>query len=132
MLASNLLVSSLVAYAAAKNINIAVSNATAANIMIPASVTADKGDTVTFHFFPRNHDVIQGSLEKPCQPLAGGFNSGFIPSAAGEANSSFIINIADTNPIWYYCSQATHCNLGMAGVINPPYVLLCRISISKY
>jgi hypothetical protein len=37
----------------------------------------------------------------------------------------FTITINDTNPIWLYCSQTqgSHCQAGMAMVINPPYVL---------
>lgn len=32
----------------------------------------------------------------------------------------FTIAINDTKPIWFYCSQAKHCQSGMVGVINAP------------
>ena len=50
----------------------------------PESVTADVGDLLQFHFYPRNHSVVQGSFSTPCQPLAGGAYSGFEVVAAGE------------------------------------------------
>jgi plastocyanin len=122
MYASYILTSCLAAIAAAKTIPVSVSNATIGLVFTPASLTADVGDVVTFHFFPRNHSVAQGSLEAPCKPLAANsFFSGFVPIANGTSNTTFSITIADKNPIWYYCSQAKHCNAGMAGVINPPY-----------
>ena len=67
----------------------------------------------------QNHSVAQGSFQSPCSPLDNGFFSGYVPSAAGEAPNSFVITVQDTNPIYYYCSQASHCQAGMIGIINP-------------
>ena len=50
----------------------------------PESVTADIGDLLQFHFYPKNHSVVQGSFSTPCQPLAGGVYSGFEVVEAGE------------------------------------------------
>ena len=50
----------------------------------PESVTADVGDLLQFHFYPKNHSVVQGSFSTPCQPLAGGAYSGFEIVEAGE------------------------------------------------
>ncbi len=50
----------------------------------PESVTADVGDLLDFHFYPKNHSVVQGTFSSPCQPLAGGVYSGFMPEEAGE------------------------------------------------
>ena len=50
----------------------------------PESVTADVGDLLQFHFYPKNHSVVQGSFSTPCQPLAGGVYSGFEIVEAGE------------------------------------------------
>jgi len=33
---------------------------------------------------------------------------------------TYTIQINDTKPIWYYCSQGPHCQEGMVGVINAP------------
>lgn len=120
MFAQSLLLGSLAAIASAANLNIQVSDNNAALVFTPENTTAKVGDTVTFHFYPKNHDVVQGSLAAPCAPLKDGFFSGFIPSSAGEANKTFAITVKDDKPIWFYCSQGKHCNAGMAGVINPP------------
>ena len=50
----------------------------------PEAVTADVGDLLQFSFYPKNHSVAQGSLSAPCQPLAGGVYSGFMPVEIGE------------------------------------------------
>lgn len=50
------------------------------------------------------------------------FFSGFMPSnaslvAAGN-QLTYTIRVMDMKPIWYYCSQAKHCQSGMVGAIN--------------
>ncbi|KAK0715208.1 hypothetical protein B0H67DRAFT_488705 [Lasiosphaeris hirsuta] len=77
---------------------------------------------VEFLFNPRNHTVTQSSFEKPCQPLDGGFSSGFVATTASPSGASFKIVIADTKPIWFYCGQVNgnHCQSGMVGSINAP------------
>lgn len=30
----------------------------------------------------------------------------------------FTVMVNDTNPIWFYCATAKHCQGGMVGVIN--------------
>jgi plastocyanin len=53
----------------------------------PNSVTADMGDVVEFHFFPKNHSVVAGDFQNPCHPApTGGFFSGFFPTANGTEN----------------------------------------------
>jgi plastocyanin len=84
----------------------------------PNNLTAAQGDTVTFHYYPKAHSVVQAAFASPCQPLSGGFFSGFVPSSTGEANMTFVITVNSTKPIWYYCSQGMHCQAGMVGVIN--------------
>jgi plastocyanin len=34
------------------------------------------GDTITFQFLPSGHTATEGTLATPCDPLAGGFDSG--------------------------------------------------------
>lgn len=94
----------------------------------PNTITAAKGETVEFHFFPSAHSVTQSAFETPCTPINGtGFFSGIITTASGENANVFTIAINDTNPIWFYCAFPGHCNAGMAGVINPPYgSSMCR------
>ena len=60
----------------------------------PDSVTADVGDQLDFHFYPKNHSVVQSAFSSPCLPLAGGVYSGFVPEEAGEG----VCPIAITTP----------------------------------
>ena len=92
----------------------------------PSVTTAATGDTVVFHFYPRNHSVARSSFESPCNHIENGFYSGFIPSSNGEAPDTFVITVSDSNPIWLYCPQFGHCQGGQVGVINPPCVFPFR------
>jgi plastocyanin len=52
----------------------------------PNTTYAAVGDTVVFTFYPRNHNVVQGSFDTPCMSNStGGIYSGFIPSTTGVA-----------------------------------------------
>lgn len=89
----------------------------------PENVVAEVGDIVEWHFLPKNHSVAQSSFGQPCVPdasLAQPFFSGFQPIDTAQAPNVFQIVVNDKNPIWYYCAQTTgsHCQKGMAGVIN--------------
>ncbi|OCL14251.1 Cupredoxin [Glonium stellatum] len=87
----------------------------------PNTTTAANGDTVTFHFYPMKHSVVQAAFATPCEPMAGGFYSGFVPTSSGESMTTFMITVNETTkPIWFYCSQASHCQSGMVGAINAP------------
>jgi plastocyanin len=85
----------------------------------PNSITAAEGDTVVFHFWPGDHDVVQGDFDTPCS-TSGGFYSGFVNPESGASSVTFTITINDTNPIWIYCSQTEHCQEGMVMAINAP------------
>ncbi|KXX73404.1 hypothetical protein MMYC01_209579 [Madurella mycetomatis] len=91
---------------------------------VPAVIHAREGDTVTYTFFARNHSVTQSSFSEPCQPLAGGLFSGFVPNQSPDVASrtTFTVTIHNTDPIWIYCSQPNgdHCQKGMLHAINPP------------
>lgn len=69
----------------------------------------------------QNHSVAAGDYASPCtpqQPATNAFYSGFMPTDQ-QGQLTYTIPIRDTNPIWFYCSQARHCQEGMVGVINP-------------
>ncbi|KAK3935940.1 hypothetical protein QBC46DRAFT_396249 [Diplogelasinospora grovesii] len=91
---------------------------------VPETLNAVVGDTVTYQFFAKNHSVTQSSFADPCHPLAGGFFSGFNPSASTDTASptTWTITVNDTKPIWVYCGQTTgnHCQSGMVHAINAP------------
>ncbi|KAI0065956.1 hypothetical protein BV25DRAFT_1619270 [Artomyces pyxidatus] len=94
---------------------------------IPPSITASEGSVVTFQFAgnPGNHSITQSSFSSPCQPLTGGFDSGFVFIPQGtETFPTFELTITNgSQPIWFYCKQlspAPHCQAGMVGAINAP------------
>ncbi|KNG48202.1 hypothetical protein DDE82_007128 [Stemphylium lycopersici] len=102
---------------------VAVSNKAGDLVFKPDSVQAAEGDTVTFKFWPKNHSVAQATFANPCQPMSGGFWSGFVPTSDMESVASTTFTYEVTNasaPIWFYCTQGMHCQNGMVGVINPP------------
>ena len=86
----------------------------------PETVTADKGDVLEFHFYPKNHSVAQSTFDKPCIADETGIWSGFVPVAQDVGNETFSVTINGTDPLWIYCTQGDHCNEGMAMVVNEP------------
>jgi len=93
--------------------------------MVPESVSVEPGTMIQFHFYPQNHSVVRSTFDQPCKPIEQsqpgskiGFFSGFMP--VKDTMGTFTIWVADSNPIWFYCSQGKHCQDGMVGVINPP------------
>ncbi|KAJ2906362.1 hypothetical protein MKZ38_002078 [Zalerion maritima] len=90
----------------------------------PEDLVATVGDTITYHFYAKNHSVTQSSFQEPCKPLEGGVFSGFVPvpEAGVESATTFTITVNDTKPIWIYCGQTAgdHCQSGMVSAINAP------------
>ncbi|THU98563.1 hypothetical protein K435DRAFT_856570 [Dendrothele bispora CBS 962.96] len=92
----------------------------------PNNVTAAEGDVINFRFsgVPGNHSVTQSSLTDPCNPLSGGFDSGWVLIPGADAGPTPEWNLTITNasrPLWFYCKQllpAPHCGAGMVGAIN--------------
>jgi plastocyanin len=88
----------------------------------PSTVNANPGDNVIFEFHQKNHTATQSTLDAPCVPKPGGFNSGFVPVAPENTAGPFPkakFTVVDTAPVWVYCAQATHCQQGMVFAINP-------------
>ncbi|KAF2154489.1 hypothetical protein K461DRAFT_293131 [Myriangium duriaei CBS 260.36] len=84
----------------------------------PSSVTAAVGDQIIFDFVHGNHAVTQGDFSNACQPKgASGFNSGVVTKSGSV---TWTITVNSTDPIYYYCPVANHCQQGMAGAINAP------------
>ncbi|KAF2025385.1 hypothetical protein EK21DRAFT_93284 [Setomelanomma holmii] len=113
----------LVGSALATDHVVVVSNKTAGLVFKPDSLEAAQGDTVTFKFWPKNHSVSQSTFAKPCEPMANGFWSGYVPTVSTDAVSNWTYTIEVKNastPLWFYCTQGKHCQGGMVGVINPP------------
>jgi plastocyanin len=110
MLANTLLFAGL---AAAASFQVKVGSG--GNVYEPSTITAQMGDTVEFHFTGSRHDVIQSSFESPCSPSSGGF---FVPIQS-SSTKVFTVNVTSTDPLYFYCSVASHCPGGMVGIINP-------------
>ncbi len=90
-----------------------VSTASAKTIMVdvgkdgltfsPDMITASKGDMLSFHFYPRKHSVVLGTMDKACSPATSGmFYSGFVPTSSGEAVSlfSFFLFFSSLRSTW--------------------------------
>ncbi|KAG9024968.1 hypothetical protein FS837_005130 [Tulasnella sp. UAMH 9824] len=119
-LLASLLVSAPAVLAAPKVWDVTVGGA-AGLVYTPNQVMADVGDILSFHFQFNNHTVTQSSFDAPCAPLAGGFDSGFMPVAM-EATEFPVYNVTvqTTDPIWIYCRQVSHCGMGMVFAANAP------------
>ncbi|EKM82423.1 hypothetical protein AGABI1DRAFT_111050 [Agaricus bisporus var. burnettii JB137-S8] len=71
----------------------------------------------------KNHTVTQSTFPDPCNPMAGGIDSGFQAVTPGsDTIPSWSITINDpSKPLWFYCKQSvpvSHCNMGMVFAIN--------------
>ncbi|PSR97250.1 hypothetical protein BD289DRAFT_362820, partial [Coniella lustricola] len=91
----------------------------------PNSVTARPGDVIQFQFAARNHTVTESLQNSPCQPIdidstaVNGVHSGFIAFDAASGNiGTFDVPVKDTQPMFLYCAQASHCQSGMVMMIN--------------
>ncbi|KAF8209147.1 hypothetical protein K438DRAFT_1712024 [Mycena galopus ATCC 62051] len=94
----------------------------------PTTITATNGSVITFLFngLPGNHSVTQSSFSSPCQPMAGGFGSGWVEiltsPPTGNALPTWELTITNASaPIWFFCQQLMpipHCTAGMVGAIN--------------
>jgi len=88
----------------------------------PNDFTASVGDTVEFHFYGPKHSVAQSTFTSPCMPASNlSFFSGPISTTGTGQNSEvYTITINSTSAIWIYCAVPSHCESGMAAVINAP------------
>lgn len=89
----------------------------------PEYVNASVGDTIVFTFSTpgTNHTVTQSSFATPCEALAGGFDTGFVPVSTGSTGPFSVaqFTVQDTTPVWVYCRQEGHCQKGMVFAVNP-------------
>jgi len=85
----------------------------------PPSVMANTGDIISFDFLAKNHTVTQSTFANPCNQS--GIDSGFFPVAANATQVpqwSFTVENGST-PLWFYCRQIGHCQMGMVFAVNP-------------
>jgi plastocyanin len=90
-------------------------------VFSPSELKAAVGDTVIFTFLSQNHTATQSAFATPCEPLAGGMDSGFQPNPSNSVNPppQVAMQVMVDTPLWFYCKQANHCGKGMTFSINP-------------
>ncbi|KAJ8059649.1 hypothetical protein OCU04_011298 [Sclerotinia nivalis] len=93
----------------------------AGTVYTPDTVSAAVGDMVVFNFEAKNHTLTQSGFATPCEKLAGGMDTGFVPNVDNAINPppSMAVQVMTDTPQWFYCRQAGHCGLGMVFSINP-------------
>ncbi|KAI0748627.1 hypothetical protein C8Q80DRAFT_1172883 [Daedaleopsis nitida] len=84
-------------------------------------------DVIQFQFLDKNHTVTQSTFAQPCSNitdptgLVTSVDSGYQfvqPNATEFPVWQITINNASA-PLWFYCRQATHCQMGMVFAVNP-------------
>jgi plastocyanin len=130
MFAKALILSSVALLASAANFDVNVGGLDAGNPVLkfkPEFVNAVVGDTVTFHFQQKNHSVVQTSFNEVCHPLLDTnsqpvFRTQFHPVANTDTEfPTEVYTVTDASkPLWFYCSQKSHCGKGMIFSINCP------------
>jgi plastocyanin len=109
-------------------------------VYTPNQITANTGDIVLFEFMTKNHTATQSSFAAPCEALAAGVDSGFMPNPSNTSPApTFTYQVTSTSPacksevychqssmysltyisIGFYCRQSGHCAQGMVFAINP-------------
>ncbi|KAI7917393.1 hypothetical protein M0657_004964 [Pyricularia oryzae] len=92
-------------------------------IFEPNEIKAKVGDMVVFKFLSQNHTVTQSAFDTPCNPLAGGMDSGFQANPNNTVNPPPLVamQVMVETPLWFYCraAQGAHCGKGMVFSINP-------------
>ncbi|KAF7855460.1 hypothetical protein EAF04_010202 [Stromatinia cepivora] len=93
----------------------------AGTVYTPDTVSAAVGDMVVFNFETKNHTLTQSGFATPCEKLADGMDTGFVPNVNNTINPppSMAVQVMTDTPQWFYCRQAGHCGLGMVFSINP-------------
>lgn len=140
---STILATLMGSFAAAQTVHVVSVGSTeegSALTFSPNNVQASQGDMIQFQFRAGNHTVTQSSFDQPCMPISmftnnTGIYSGFQPVAASEAMGlipTYTVMVANTNPMWFYCSQGRHCQNGMVMVVNENTAANSTRSLDNY
>jgi len=114
-------------YAAAQTTHTIMVGQNSSLTYTPSNITAAANDIVTFVFTSKNHTVTQSTFAAPCTQLTNttvtpnivGISSGFVPVQANSSSlPTWSFSLTDTNPLWFFCLQANHCQQGMVFSIN--------------
>jgi len=90
-------------------------------VFTPDQVRANVGDMVVFTFLGQNHTATQSTFDLPCEPLAGGMDTGFQPNPDNTIIPApqVAMQVMVDTPLWFFCQQGPHCGKGMTFSINP-------------
>ncbi|OTB04185.1 hypothetical protein M426DRAFT_58999 [Hypoxylon sp. CI-4A] len=106
---------------------VSVGSTNGTKAFFPDNLKADVGDMIQFQFRGGNHSVAQSNFDNPCTPInehvsnQTGIFSGYQPVAAGASAGTiptYTVMVSAKAPLWFYCSQAKHCQGGMVVVVN--------------
>ncbi|KAK7034023.1 hypothetical protein VNI00_012454 [Paramarasmius palmivorus] len=86
----------------------------------PSSINATSGDVVVFQFVGGNHTATQSTFDNPCTKKGDGVDSGFQSIAQGASQQEWRVPVNGSDPLWFYCAQANHCQQGMVFAVNAP------------
>jgi len=94
-------------------------------VFTPSNITAAVGDIVNFEFQGKNHSVTQSTFANPCSRMSLngglGIDSGFLALGNSTVTPKPVWSIQIVNasaPLWFYCAQQGHCQMGMVASIN--------------
>jgi plastocyanin len=109
------------AVAGSQTHTVTVGGAAAGLAFNPPEISAKIGDMVIFTFLSNNHTATQSAFATPCEPLAGGMDSGFQPNPNNTVNPppQVAMQVMVDTPLWFFCKQNGHCGKGMTFSINP-------------
>ena len=84
-------------------------------------MSAPNGTVVTFVFDTpgTNHTVAQSAFAKPCEPLPGGFDSGYTPGPANAGDPPATWNLTITNDAKRKLRTPLFISLSCVRVITP-------------
>jgi len=112
---------SVAGVAASQATHTVVVGGSAGLVYSPDTIEAAIGDMVIFTFLEQNPTATQSAFTTPCEALAGGIDSGFMPNPNGSVTPppQMAMQVTVATPIWFYCKQKGHCGKGMTFSINP-------------
>ncbi|KAJ4487495.1 hypothetical protein C8R41DRAFT_411380 [Lentinula lateritia] len=70
-----------------------------------------------------NYSITQSSLESPCTPLDGGFDSGLVHTENSSTTARATLTLGTVGEIWFFSQQSDphwRCNSSIVGALNPP------------
>ncbi|CAJ2511784.1 Uu.00g074090.m01.CDS01 [Anthostomella pinea] len=127
MLFTTLTAAALMGLASAQTVHVvSVGTTDKQNIYSPNNIKANPGEMIQFQFRGGNHSVVQSNFDNPCTPISQhtnmtGMFSGYMDVASSEAMGAiptYTMMVTVATPLWFYCSQAKHCQAGMVMVVN--------------